>query len=31
MDDGGMSKALFEDNVEFWTSLLSSFQKFIDG
>jgi hypothetical protein len=31
MDDGGMSKALFEDNVEFWTSLLSSFQKFIDS
>lgn len=31
MDDGGMSKALFEDNVEFWTSLLSSFQQFIDA
>lgn len=29
MDDGGMSKALFEDNIEFWTSLLSSFQTFI--
>ena len=30
LDDGGMSKALFEDNIEFWTSLVSSFKQFID-
>jgi hypothetical protein len=27
--DGGMSRALFEDNYEFWKALMSEFPKFI--
>lgn len=29
LDDGGMSKLLFEDNVEFWMSVMSAYSKFI--
>lgn len=29
LDDGGMSRALFEDNIEFWTSILDDFRKFV--
>lgn len=31
LDDGGMSQALFEDNLEFWTSIVGKFRQFIDG
>jgi hypothetical protein len=31
LDDGGMSAALFEDNVEFWIAILASFEKHISG
>lgn len=30
LDDGGMSQALFEDNLEFWTTILGEFRSFID-
>jgi hypothetical protein len=29
LDDGGMSPALFIDNVEFWTSIMTRFEKYI--
>jgi hypothetical protein len=29
LDDGGLSTALFIDNVEFWTSILTNFEKHI--
>jgi hypothetical protein len=29
LDDGGLSRALFLDNLEFWTSLLAQFEKHI--
>jgi len=29
LDDGGLSPALFIDNIEFWTSILSRFEKHI--
>ena len=29
LDDGGMSAALFIDNIEFWTTQLGIFQKHI--
>ena len=29
LDDGGMSRPLFIDNVEFWTSVLGEFEKWI--
>ena len=29
LDDGGLSPALFIDNLEFWTSLLSDFERHI--
>lgn len=29
LDDGGLSPALLIDNVEFWTSILGDFEKFI--
>jgi hypothetical protein len=29
LDDGGVSRALFIDNVQFWTSVLGAFQKHI--
>lgn len=29
LDDGGISRLLFLDNVEFWTSVLSNFEKHI--
>jgi hypothetical protein len=29
LDDGGMSSALFIDNVEFWTSVLGEFERHI--
>ena len=29
LDDGGVSKALFIDNVEFWTSMLAAFERHI--
>ena len=29
LDDGGMSKALFTDNLEFWTAVTGAFQKHI--
>lgn len=29
LDDGGMSPALFEDNLEFWVALMSSFEKYV--
>lgn len=31
LDDGGMSAALFEDNVEYWVSILANFEKHISG
>jgi hypothetical protein len=31
LDDGGMSSALFEDNLEFWVAIMSSFEKHISG
>lgn len=30
LEDGGMSSELFIDNVEYWTSSMSDFEKFID-
>lgn len=30
LDDGGMSQALFEDNLEFWTTILGQFRRFLD-
>ena len=29
LDDGGMSGALFTDNLEFWTAVMSAFEKHI--
>ncbi|MFZ5746053.1 MAG: YbjN domain-containing protein [Pseudomonadota bacterium] len=29
MDDGGMTPALFEDNLEFWMSILAGFSEFV--
>jgi hypothetical protein len=29
LDDGGLSKALFTDNLEFWVSVLTAFEKHI--
>lgn len=29
LDDGGMSKLLFEDNVEFWMAVMEGYAKFI--
>jgi len=29
LDDGGLSRALFIDNMEFWTSLLAKFERHI--
>ncbi len=29
LDDGGVSTALFTDNLEFWTSIMSDFEKHI--
>jgi len=29
LDDGGLSRALFNDNIEFWTSIMTAFQKHI--
>ena len=29
LDDGGMSTALFEDNLEFWVVIMSTFEKHI--
>jgi len=29
LDDGGVSKALFTDNLEFWASVLANFEKHI--
>lgn len=29
LDDGGLSPALFIDNIEFWSSILTSFEKHI--
>jgi hypothetical protein len=29
LDDGGMSQPLFEDNLEFWASLVAKFEKHI--
>ena len=31
LDDGGMSRLLFEDNIEFWVSILANFEKHING
>ena len=31
LDDGGMSSALFIDNVEFWESVVGDFKKHIDA
>lgn len=30
LDDGGMSKLLFEDNVEYWVTLMAQFEKHLD-
>lgn len=30
LDDGGMSKMLFEDNVEYWVALMAQFEKHLD-
>jgi len=30
LDDGGMSSALFTDNLEFWTAVTGAFQKHIE-
>ena len=29
LDDGGLSRELFIDNFEFWTSIMSKFEKFV--
>ncbi len=29
LDDGGMSKLLFEDNVEYWVALMAKFEKYL--
>lgn len=29
LDDGGMSRALFEDNVEFWASVVDGYRRFL--
>ena len=29
LDDGGLSTALFTDNLEFWTSVVGRFEKHI--
>jgi hypothetical protein len=29
LDDGGLPRILFEDNVEFWTTVLSQFAKYV--
>jgi hypothetical protein len=29
LDDGGMSDALFEDNVQFWLAVMGKFEKYI--
>ena len=29
LDDGGMSPELFEDNIEYWVTVMSAFEKFI--
>jgi Putative bacterial sensory transduction regulator len=29
LDDGGLSRPLFSDNLEFWTSVMTAFQKHI--
>ena len=29
LDDGGVSRALFIDNIEFWSSILGDFERFI--
>lgn len=31
LDHGGMSAALFDDNLELWTSVLANFEKHISG
>lgn len=31
LDDGGMSTALFHDNLEFWVTIMASFEKHISG
>ena len=31
LDDGGMSRLLFEDNLEFWVSVLTSYKTFVRG
>ncbi|HEY0957896.1 MAG TPA: YbjN domain-containing protein [Novosphingobium sp.] len=31
LDDGGMSAALFEDNLEFWVALMAKFERTING
>lgn len=31
LDDGGMSLALFEDNIEFWVAILANFEKHLSG
>ena len=31
LDDGGMSTALFEDNIEFWVTIMASFERHIRG
>ena len=30
LDDGGMSKLLFEDNLEYWVVLMAGFEKHLD-
>lgn len=30
LDDGGISAALFEDNVEWWTTIMANFEKHIN-
>jgi Putative bacterial sensory transduction regulator len=30
LDDGGMSKLLFEDNLEYWVMLMAGFEKHLD-
>lgn len=29
LDDGGMGRLLFEDNVEYWVALMSKFEKYL--
>lgn len=31
LDDGGMSTALFEDNIEFWVTIMANFEEYIVG